>query len=64
MKSFTFKVKYEIGYTLKTDERVYKCIGYNYVKGRGLQYVFLYLIDGTTKWLYVDDFEIEMIIKK
>lgn len=61
MKSVTFKVKYEIGETIKNDGGVFKVIGYEFIKGRGTRYALLVVRNGTTEWLYLYDFEISLI---
>lgn len=61
MKSFTFKVKYSIGETIKNDCGIYKVIGYEYIKGRGTRYALLSLKNGSPDWLYMYDFEIDLI---
>lgn len=61
MKSVTFKVKYEIGETIKNDGGVYKVIGYEFIKARGTRYILLSLKNGTPEWIYLYDFEISLI---
>ncbi len=61
MKSFTFKVKYEIGETIKNDGGILKVIGYEYIKSRGARYILLSLKNGNPEWVYMYDFEIDLI---
>jgi len=61
MKSVTFKVKYDIGETIKNDGGIFKVIGYEFVKGRGIRYALLTARNGTVEWLYMYDFEIALI---
>lgn len=61
MKKVTLRVAYEVGDTIKHDGGVWKVIGYEYVKGRGVRYITLAVRNGTPEWLYLYDFEIKSL---
>lgn len=61
MKKHTLSVRYEIGDKIKNDGGIYKVIGYEFVKSRGIRYILLSLKNGTPEWIYLYDFEISLI---
>jgi len=58
------KLKYTIGESIKTLGLIYKVIGFEYVKDRGIRYILLHMDGGKGNWEYLYDFEIKMIQKK
>ena len=54
-------LKYKIGEKIKSDERIYTVIGFDYVKERGLRYILLHVVDGKAVWEFMYAFEIEAI---
>lgn len=61
MKKHTLSVAYEIGQTIKTDGTIYKVVGFEFVKSRGIRYILLSLKNNTPEWIYLYDFEIKMM---
>jgi len=55
-------LKYKIGQKLKFNDRVVTVIGFDYVEGRGLRYIVLW-IDGKPGWECLYDFEIEALLQ-
>lgn len=58
---FSFKVKYAIGQSIKYDKGIFKVVGYEYVKSRGIRYILLANngLSMTREYLY--DFEIGLL---
>lgn len=59
---YPLTVKYKIGSVLKTSTRHYSLIGYEYIEGRAIRYIYLYLDNGKTDWMYLYEFEIQMLV--
>lgn len=58
------KLKHKLGKTLKSSSRHYKVIGYEYVESRGMRYILATFDVYDVKWIYLFDFEIEMLLKE
>lgn len=54
-------LKYNPGEKVKTEHKILMCIGFEYIKGRGIRYIFLTLDCGKPLWEYLYDFEIKML---
>lgn len=53
---------YQIGEEIKTAGWVYTVVGIEYVEGRSLRYILLYVAtDGKPEWAYLHEFEIEKL---
>lgn len=61
MKKITFPISYELGEIIKTSSKILKVIGYEYVPTRALRYVLIHEKDGDAAWVYLYDFEIELL---
>lgn len=61
MIDISFKVKYKIGEVLKRDTGLYKIIGYEFVKSRGIRYILLSAKNGSPEWIYLYAFEIDLL---
>ena len=55
------KLKYKIGTNVIVEEKIYYCIGFEYIESRGIRYILLNNKGESIDWLYLYDFEIEML---
>lgn len=62
MKKITLRVTYEIGDKIKHNGGVWKVVGYEHVKGRGIRYIVLAVKNGALEWLYLYDFELKSLV--
>lgn len=58
------KLTYKIGKKIKIADREYTVIGYEYIPKRAIRYILAHVVEGTPKWEYLFEFEIEMMIEK
>lgn len=56
------KLKYKLHSKIKSNDRIYEVIGFEWVAERGVKYILLHVQDGDAKWIYLYNFEIKAII--
>ena len=58
---FTIQLDYSVGDKIRHDGGVWKVIGFEYVKGRGIRYILLTVKNQVLEWLYLFSFEIKAL---
>ncbi len=58
---YALNVKYRIGQVLKTEDRKYTLIGYEYIESRAMRYIYLTVDHGKPDWIYLFDFEVDAL---
>lgn len=55
------KLTYKIGEKIKSAERIYEVIGFEWIAERGLRYILLHVVNGKPEWEFMYEFEIKAI---
>lgn len=61
MKDHKISLKYNIGQTIKTSGCLYKVIGYEYIKDRGIKYIILGVDGIEPRRFYVYESELSLL---